>query len=148
MFKLKDLYEKQLENVAKKPRPDQEDELGGELDKIETGGVSSLQNLLQNAYDQAKSIGDEKLLQQLANVITYYTRNHVLAKDELNEFNRLQELAGINEFDEQPWYTFKFAMGGNMTQAEYHNLISRILLEHDEEAFKESLGQTDDVEIL
>lgn len=162
---IKSIFEKDL-NPKPKPRPDKEDELNDELDSTgiidepNQGGadIEDIQQSLQSAYKKSQGLGDNKLAQQIANTITYFTRNHVLAKQEVAEIHRLQELAGIEEetetsdvhenIQEQPVYTFKFSIGGNMSLPEYHDMICRILLENDTEAFNQSVGQTDDIEII
>lgn len=40
--------------------------------------VKNIQNLLQKAYANAKSLGDEKLMTQIGNTITMVVRNQVL----------------------------------------------------------------------
>ena len=104
------LKEKELENVGKKPRPDVEDEASAELDtpSADKGGI---QQFLQKAYEGAKALGDDKLLTQIGNTITYFTRTQVLTKDqpvvaegekeEMYEMERMQELAGVNEGTEK-----------------------------------------------
>lgn len=44
--------------------------------------IQTLQNALKAAYDAAKDMGDEKLETQIGNTITYFTRAHVVKKDE------------------------------------------------------------------
>ena len=55
---------------------------GAELVRGEEPGLSQeeedIQNALKIAYDQAKSIGDEKLADQIGNSITFFTRSHVV----------------------------------------------------------------------
>lgn len=119
---IKSIFEKDLNPKPKpKPRPDTEDKLNDELDSTgvidepnQGADVEDIQQSLQSAYKKAQGLGDSKLAQQIANTITYFTRNHVLAKQELAEIHRLQELAGI---------------------------------ENDTEAFNQSVGQTDDIEL-
>lgn len=43
--------------------------------------ITTLQNALKAAYDGAKELGDEKLLTQIGNTITYFTRAHVVNKE-------------------------------------------------------------------
>lgn len=51
-----------------------------------SGGTGEVQSSLQAAYDAAKSLGDEKLLTQIGNSITYFTKAHVLnAGEQVNE---------------------------------------------------------------
>jgi len=44
--------------------------------------VEAVQGLLTKAQQQAEKLGDEKLLAQIGNTITYFTRKHVVAVDE------------------------------------------------------------------
>jgi len=40
-----------------------------------------IQNSLKRAYDTAISIGDEKLSNQIANTITFFTKTHIVPRD-------------------------------------------------------------------
>ena len=44
----------------------------------ESSDVSAILGLLTKAQEKAESMGDEKLLDQIGNTITYYTRAHVV----------------------------------------------------------------------
>ena len=48
----------------------------------EDSGVAAILGLLTKAQEEAKGLGDEKLLDQIGNTITYYTRAHVVATNE------------------------------------------------------------------
>jgi len=48
----------------------------------EDADVSAILGLLTKAQANAKDLGDEKLLDQIGNTITYYTRAHVVATNE------------------------------------------------------------------
>ena len=54
--------------------PDLSDEAGLSEDELE------IQNSLKIAYDNAIQIGDEKLANQIANTITFFTRAHVVPR--------------------------------------------------------------------
>ena len=41
---------------------------------------NDIQSNLKKAYDNAVSIGDEKLANQIANTITFFTRAHVVPR--------------------------------------------------------------------
>lgn len=58
------------------------------------GDHSDLQQNLESALEAAKQLGDEKLITQIGNTITYFTRSHIV-KDRLAEIKRFQKLAGI-----------------------------------------------------
>ena len=47
----------------------------------ESADVSAILGLLTKAQDKAEGMGDEKLMDQIGNTITYYTRAHVVAED-------------------------------------------------------------------
>jgi hypothetical protein len=47
----------------------------------ESADVSAILGLLTKAQERAESMGDEKLMDQIGNTITYYTRAHVVAED-------------------------------------------------------------------
>ena len=51
----------------------------------ETAEVSGIQSNLQAAYAEAKALGDEKLITQIANTITYFTKAHILDTAPVNE---------------------------------------------------------------
>lgn len=100
--------------------------------------------------------GKIKAISQGGHWIIPLTHYGGMIEVDINEIKRLQELAGIknnNTIKEnnntQPIYTFQFYVNpySNMSQAEYHDMLCRILLENDGEAFKTSLSQTDDIEI-
>ena len=51
----------------------------------ESTEVSGIQSNLQAAYAEAKALGDEKLITQIANTITYFTKAHILDTAPINE---------------------------------------------------------------
>tara|TARA_B110000238_G_scaffold20538_1_gene20076 strand:- start:324 stop:1019 length:696 start_codon:yes stop_codon:yes gene_type:complete len=109
-----------IDDVSDKSEIEVDSELSGE-----SSDVSAILGLLTKAQEKAGDMGDEKLLDQIGNTITYYTRAHVVAemedgdddpseekegarrrgrslkqtpemKEELNEeFARFQKLAGL-----------------------------------------------------
>ena len=68
-----------------------EDE-GTEGSSSDTEGIL---DSLTKALDLAKASGDEKLIDQIGNTITFFTRTHVVGKEGLNEIKRFKKLAGI-----------------------------------------------------
>ena len=68
-----------------------------------TGDKKEIQDNLQAALEAAKALGDQKLIDQIGNSITFFTRTHIVGKNEvaevesnLNEsINRMQKLAGL-----------------------------------------------------
>ena len=104
-----------IDDVSDKSEIEVDSELAGE-----DADISAILGLLTKAQANAKDLGDEKLMDQIGNTITYYTRTHVVAEDartdaeeegykdgmkdekedlkkeELNEeFARFQKLAGL-----------------------------------------------------
>jgi len=105
-----------IDDVSDKSETEVDSELAGE-----PADISAILGLLTKAQEDAKDLGDEKLMDQIGNTITYYTRTHVVAeemddeegmreemeddvkeemkgmkKEELNEeFARFQKLAGL-----------------------------------------------------
>lgn len=79
------LREKELPaNSQKKERPDAEDEMSDEMDQnppsttIGAPEIEEVQQSLQQAFNQAKALGDDKLNKQIANTITYFMKTHLL----------------------------------------------------------------------
>jgi len=51
----------------------------------ESADVSAILGLLTKAQERAEKMGDEKLMDQIGNTITYYTRTHVVKSGEMME---------------------------------------------------------------
>jgi hypothetical protein len=70
----------------------EEPPMGGSDDDVER-----ILDLLNQLQDEAEKIGDEKLLKQIGNTITFFTRQHVSEKPELNEasFEALDRMDGL-----------------------------------------------------
>ena len=98
-----------IDDVSDKSEIEVDSELAGE-----DSDVSAILGLLTKAQANAKDLGDEKLMDQIGNTITYYTRAHVVAEvedeegmreeieddkvEEVNEeFARFKKLAGLNK---------------------------------------------------
>jgi len=99
-----------VDDVSKESDIEVKSELPGE-----DADVSAILGLLTKAQEKATDMGDEKLMDQIGNTITYYTRAHVVAeakdeddvkeemkdkkedvKEELNEeVARFKKLAGL-----------------------------------------------------
>ena len=62
-----------IDDVSDKSEIEVDSELAGE-----SSDVSAILGLLTKAQDKAGKMGDEKLLDQIGNTITYYTRAHVV----------------------------------------------------------------------
>ena len=100
-----------VDDVSKESDIEVKSEIPGE-----SADVSAILGLLTKAQERAESMGDEKLMDQIGNTITYYTRTHVVksgdvmeakdedvkeakdedVKEELNEeVARFKKLAGL-----------------------------------------------------
>ena len=64
-----------IDDVSKKSEIEVDSELAGE-----DADVSAILGLLTKAQANAKDLGDEKLMDQIGNTITYYTRAHVVSE--------------------------------------------------------------------
>ena len=67
-----------------------------------SGDKGDIQSNLQAALQAAKAIGDQKLVDQIGNTITFFTRTHIVGdndsveENELNEgYTRMKKLAGL-----------------------------------------------------
>ena len=65
-----------VDDVSKESDIEVKSELPGE-----SSDVSAILGLLTKAQERATDMGDEKLMDQIGNTITYYTRAHVVAED-------------------------------------------------------------------
>ena len=65
-----------VDDVSKESDIEVKSELPGE-----SSDVSAILGLLTKAQEKATDMGDEKLMDQIGNTITYYTRAHVVAED-------------------------------------------------------------------
>ena len=65
-----------VDDVSKESDIEVKSELPGE-----DADVSAILGLLTKAQERATDMGDEKLMDQIGNTITYYTRAHVVAED-------------------------------------------------------------------
>ena len=59
-------------------------DMGGEP-SAEAKDVKSIQGALKTAYDEALKLQDDKLVTQIANTITYFTKNHILRPEDTNQ---------------------------------------------------------------
>jgi hypothetical protein len=57
----------------------------------ESADVEAVQGLLTKAQQEAEALGDEKLMDQIGNTITYFTRTHVVKST--NEAEEIEEIA-------------------------------------------------------
>lgn len=66
------------------PATDFSANMGGET-SAEAKDVKSIQGALKTAYDEALKLQDDKLVTQIANTITYFTKNHILRPEDTNQ---------------------------------------------------------------
>ena len=88
----KDAPSEELVDDTEDINTDMEEPMGGGDDDAER-----ILDLLNQLQDEAEKIGDEKLLKQIGNTITFFTRQHVSEKPELNEasFEALDRMDGL-----------------------------------------------------
>jgi len=60
-----------------------------------TGDEKKVQDSLESALIAAKELGDEKLINQIGNSITFFTRSHVVGSGEEN----LEEVGPVSDYD-------------------------------------------------
>lgn len=81
------------------------EEPGTEMGGGENAEVERIQDLLNQLQDEAEKLGDEKLLKQVGNTITFFTRQHIAEKPELNEvmdmdyLDRMEGSANIRDLN-------------------------------------------------
>jgi len=80
-----------IDDVSKKSEIEVDSELAGE-----DADVAAILGLLTKAQANAKDLGDEKLMDQIGNTITYYTRTHVVA-EEMDDMDEV--MSGAKERD-------------------------------------------------
>jgi hypothetical protein len=96
----KDEKEEDIEVDAEETEPEVDLEADPEVDMGDgsmdmEGETSEVLDHLEAALEAAQSMGDEKLINQIGNTITFYTRQHVVKEEELFEVKRMKVLAGI-----------------------------------------------------
>jgi hypothetical protein len=79
---------------------DDTEDINTDMEEPQMGGdddTERILDLLNQLQDEAEKIGDEKLLKQIGNTITFFTRQHVSEKPELNEasFEALDRMGGL-----------------------------------------------------
>jgi len=74
----------------------EEPEIKDGEDTPELGGSNQkILNDLEAALEGAKQMGDEKLVNQIGNTITFFTRQYIVKEEDLFEIKRMKRLAGI-----------------------------------------------------
>ena len=72
-----------IDDESDKSEIEVDSELAGE-----SADISAILGLLTKAQEDAKDLGDEKLMDQIGNTITYYTRTHVVAEDNRRRYEK------------------------------------------------------------
>ena len=70
----------EIDDVSDKSEIEVDSELAGE-----SGDTAAVLGLLTKAQEKASDMGDDKLMDQIGNTITYYTRAHVVAEESMEE---------------------------------------------------------------
>ena len=79
-----------IDDESSKSEIEVDSELAGE-----DSDVAAILGLLTKAQSEAKALGDEKLMDQIGNTITYYTRQHVVAEMDLDVTGGEDDVAGV-----------------------------------------------------
>ena len=83
-----------VDDVSDRSEIEVDSELAGE-----DSDVAAILGLLTKAQSEAKALGDEKLMDQIGNTITYYTRTHVVAEEMKDDMD--EEMRGGEDMDEE-----------------------------------------------
>ena len=62
-----------------------------------SGNEKEISDSLEAALEAARKLGDEKLVDQIGNTITFFTRAHIVNEELNEETNRMQKIAGIKK---------------------------------------------------
>ena len=81
-----------IDDVSDESEIEVDSELAGE-----DSDVAAILGLLTKAQSEAKALGDEKLMDQIGNTITYYTRTHVVAEMEDDKMDEEMEDDSMRE---------------------------------------------------
>ena len=100
-----DKEEMEMDEPADEAPAEDEGEVDVEADaKVElSGDKKDVSDNLEAALEAARALGDEKLVDQIGNTITFFTRAHIVKEDELQdeaeemlqESHRMRRLAGL-----------------------------------------------------
>ena len=66
-----------------------------EAPSLTSSNDEKILNSLEAALSSAQELGDEKLINQIGNTITFFTRQHIVKEEDLFEMKRMKRLAGI-----------------------------------------------------
>ena len=89
----------------------------------ESADEDAVLGLLTKAQEEAEKLGDPKLLDQIGNTITFFTRKHIVKSDETRGSSDIDE--GVEDEDEdkdEPWKDLqRISTGRPLTKREYDN---------------------------
>ena len=87
----------------------------------ESADEDAVLGLLTKAQEEAEKLGDDKLLDQIGNTITFFTRKHIVKSDETRGSADIDE--GVEDEDEdEPWKDLQHISSGRpLTKREYDN---------------------------
>jgi|688.fasta_scaffold129752_5 hypothetical protein len=109
--------DEEVEDVEVDANIDMGDEMdmGAEIDTAPVPAASDVQKELMDALEAAKASGDEKLVRQIGNALTYFTRSQV-SKEEVPSMNEGIEDTDVSEEAYQ-------RMNDNVSETDYNNFI-------------------------
>jgi hypothetical protein len=109
--------EEEVEDVEVDTDVDMGDEMdmGAEIDTAPVPAASDVQKELMDALEAAKASGDEKLVRQIGNALTYFTRSQV-SKEEAPTMSEGIEDTDVSEEAYQ-------RMNDNVSETDYNNFI-------------------------
>ena len=68
-----------INEAEEKDQPEEETPEVADVEPEITGDKKIIQDALTQAYEAANKIGDKKLLDQIGNTITFFTRSHIVS---------------------------------------------------------------------
>jgi hypothetical protein len=101
------------EDVAVDMEADADMDMESPSEPISSGDKDEIQDSLEKALEAAKALGDQKLVDQIGNSITFFTRQHVVGKEEAMEEVSMEEAEldedtmTVNEIEFPMWTKIK-----------------------------------------
>jgi len=89
----------------------------------ESADEDAVLGLLTKAQEEAEKMGDEKLLDQIGNTITYFTRAHIVKSTETRGSSDIDEEVDMTKYEDkkdEPWKDLqRISTGRPLTKREY-----------------------------
>jgi len=86
----------------------------------ESANEDAILGLLTKAQEEAENLGDEKLLDQIGNTITYFTRSHIVKSTETRAVAEIGEDMDKTEDEDEPWKDLqRISTGQPLSKREY-----------------------------